>query len=299
MDAGYKVRVLIRKDSRSINGLPVEISYGDILDKKSLSKALEGAYAVIHSAAQISISPRDREQVWKVNVMGTRNVLDSAVAAGVKRFVHISSIHAFKDKRQPVNEESELVMKEGSAYDRSKAESIRLVMNHNDLPDKVVICPTALLGPHDYKPSFMGRFLISLARKDVPAIVTGGFDWVDVRDVAKAAVKSIENGNGIYITAGKYLSIVELANIWCEICRVKSPKLTFPLSLAVTFTKIAYPLFTLFKSDIILTPEALNALKWKSPIIFEKATRELSYNPRPIEETLKDTYRWFKENGYI
>ncbi len=269
------------------------------MDKKSLRKALEGAFAVIHSAAHISISPRKKEQVWKVNVLGTKNVLDSAVEAGVKRFIHISSIHAFKDKGEPLNEESELVVKEGSAYDRSKAEGIRLVMNHYDLPEKVVICPTALLGPYDYKPSFMGRFLISLARKDVPALVTGGFDWVDVRDVAKAAVRSIERGNGIYITAGKYLSVLELANIWCEICKVEPPKLTFPLSLAVTFTKLAFPIFSLFKSDTILTPEALTALKWKSPIIFEKAKRELIYNPRPIEETLRDTYRWFKENGYL
>jgi len=261
--------------------------------------AFKGARAVIHSAAQISISPRNKDLVWKTNVLGTENVLKAAAESGVEKLIHVSSIHAFKDNRTMVSEESGLIEKEGSTYDRSKAVSIKIVLNHPSSPEKVIICPTALLGPYDFKPSFIGRFLISLARKRVPALVSGGFDWVDVRDVARAIVKAIEKGKGIYITGGMYLPIFQLARLWCEIVQVKPPEIIFPLPLAIGIISLFFPIVSLIKPDLLLTPEALAALRWKSPISTKKAREELDYRVRPIEETLVDTYRWFKENGYF
>jgi dihydroflavonol-4-reductase len=302
LEKGYKVRALVRSDTRALRGLNCEVVQGDVLDYKSLRKAFEGAEAVIHCAAQISISGGHKGEVFKINVLGTRNVIDAAKEVGVEKIVHVSSIHAFKDVGGTVNELSELVSHQGTSYDISKAEGLRIVQNEwTQGTDITAICPTALIGPYDFKPSYMGRFLISLAKGEVPALVRGGFDWVDVRDVAKGIVSALENSvrNRIYILSGFYLRIEELAKMWCEIAGRKAPGLIVPLEIATFGASLLEKFYPFFGIEPIFTREALNALRWQSKIDRRKAEEDLCYNPRFISETLKDTYNWFKENGYL
>jgi len=297
---GYKVRAIVKTDTRAVTGLPCEVVKADIINKEELLEAFKNAHAIIHSAAYISITSFEKDTIWKTNVEGTKNVIDAALLSNVEKLIYIGSIHAFKDANNTVDETSPLLDKNGSIYDITKAEGIRAVQEAKKYGlNAIIICPTALIGPHDYKPSLMGRFLISLVQQRVPALVDGGFDWVDSRDVAEAVSRALTKGNGTYIISGQYLKIAELSQIWCKIVGVKCPSLVFPLKLAKTGAQIALFLSRVFKFSPLYTPEALKALTWKSPISRKKAEKELDYKPRPIEETLNDTYRWFKEHGYL
>jgi dihydroflavonol-4-reductase len=300
LEKGYKVRAIVKSDTRGVANLPCEVVKADLLNKNELLKTFKGAFAVIHSAAHISITSFDKELVWETNVVGTKNVIEAVKANNVERLIYIGSIHAFRDDGRPVNENSPLVDGTGSIYDISKAEGIKLVQDAITKGlNAVILCPTALIGPYDYKPSLMGRFLISLSKKRVPALVEGGFDWVDPRDVAEAVSKALTNGDGTYILSGIYLEVSRLSELWCEISKVRCPKVVFPLKWAQIGASILLPLSKIFKFRPLFTPEALKALSWKSPISREKAKKDLNYKPRPIEETLNDTYKWFKEHGYL
>lgn len=297
----YKVRVLVRSDTRAIDGIPCEVVKGDLLDFEILKKALDGVDAVIHSAALISISGGKHGLVWKTNVEGLQNVLRAMEEMGVRRLVYVSSIHAFKDTGDVVNEDSPLNF-DGSEYDRSKAKGIEMVRQYSEKGlDIITICPTALVGPYDFKPSFFGRFLLSLAKGKVPALVEGSFDFVDVMDVAEAVVNGLEMGDrgDIFITSGQYLKIVELAEIWGEIAGVRVPKVVVPLGLAKMGGWFFEKLGNIFNFDPIYTYEAIKALYWRSPISSQKARERLKFHPRLISETLKDTYLWFKDYGYL
>lgn len=287
-------------DTRALENLPCEVVKTDILNKSQLLSVLKNASAVIHSAAHISITGSNREEVWKVNVEGTKNVIEATKACGVERLIYIGSIHAFKDSGNSVDENSPLIDGTGSIYDITKAEGVKTVRQAiNDGLNAVILCPTALIGPNDFKPSFIGRFLISLAKKRVPALVNGGFDWVDARDVAEAALSALTKGNGTYILSGKFLEVRSLAKLWCETATVKCPDLVFSLEIAIIGAKATLPIGRLLKFNPLFTPEALKALTWKSKILRSKSEEELNFKPRPLEETLYDTYKWFREHGYL
>lgn len=302
IEKGYKVRGLVRSDRQPLEGLNCEIVRGDVLQIDTLERAYHGVSYVIHCAAQISISGGLGGEVFNVNVVGTRNILKMAELKNVEKVVYVGSIHAFKDSGGIVDESAELVDNDGTSYDISKAEALKFVLGKaKEGLDVCAVCPTALIGPYDFKPSFIGRFLISLAKRKVPALVKGGFDWVDVRDVALGVINAMEKGRSgdVFILSGEYLTVMELAEIWGNVARVSIPRMVFPLDLAI-FGATAVEIFSRFTgTSPIFTREALGALKWRSKISRKLAETKLGYRPRPLRETLEDTYKWFKEYGYL
>ncbi|MDI6850538.1 MAG: NAD-dependent epimerase/dehydratase family protein, partial [bacterium] len=265
LEKGYKVRAIVKTDKRAVLGLPCEVIKADILSKEELLNAFKNAHAIIHSAAHISITSFEKDAIWKTNVQGTRNVIDAAFSSNVEKLIYIGSIHAFQDDHNTVDENSPLVDKNGSIYDITKAEGVKAVQEARKSGlNAVIICPTALIGPNDYKPSLMGRFLISLAQQRVPALVDGGFDFVDSRDVAEAVSRALTNGNGTYIISGQYLKVAELSQLWCKTAGVKCPSIILPLKMAQTGAHIALFFSRILKFSPLYTPEALKALSWKS-----------------------------------
>src|SRR5262245_12654016 len=156
---------------------PVELVRGDVLDPASLDRAFAGAELVFHLAARISIDGQESERsaTERVNVEGTRNVVRSALRAGARRLLHFSSIHALSPfpADRPVDEERPLVEHRAAPhYDRSKAESEREV--HAGIAaglDAVIVNPTGVIGPLDFRPSEMGAVLLGLYRREFPALI--------------------------------------------------------------------------------------------------------------------------------
>jgi dihydroflavonol-4-reductase len=188
-------------------------------------------------------------------------------------------------------------------YEITKARAEKMVLEEtaNGL-DAVVINPTAIIGPNDFKPSLVGTFLIRLYKNSLPALVPGGYNWVDVRDVVQGAIAAVEKGRKgeRYILGGKWVSVKDLALLVENATHKKVNKFMAPMRLAkigVPFIK-AYASVT--KQEPLYTFESLRTLmEVNTRISNQKAMTELGYNPRDIEVTVRDTLSWFRDNGYI
>jgi dihydroflavonol-4-reductase len=189
-----RVRALLMpgEDRAPLEGLKVEIVEGNVLDYPAMRSAMRGVKTVYHLAGLITIMPGRDPLVGLVNVQGTKNVLAAAMDAGVERLVYTSSIHAIARVPDSITiDESVPFDPQGldSEYDSSKAMATLAVLEaaHNGL-EAVVVCPTGVIGPYDYRLSEMGRLIFDAARSKLQFSVDGAYDFVDVRDVAQGLI---------------------------------------------------------------------------------------------------------------
>jgi len=306
LSQGRHVRCLVREDARGIEGLHVEQVKGDVLRPESLVAAFSGIETVFHLAGRISVVSGDEQLVHEVNVEGTRNVVEACVKCGVGRMIHFSSIHALRQDPLdvPLSESRPLV--EGTdflPYDRSKAQGEKEIITGLDRGlDVIVLKPTAILGPYDFKPSYMGDVLLRLCRGQLPALVEGGYDWVDVRDVALGAIAAENRGKPgeRYILSNEWVALKDLASMWGEIAGVKIPRFVCPLWLARVGAVFSTPLAQLTHSRPLFSSGSIGAIRGgNTQVSHAKATAELGYQPRPIRRTLEDTYRWLQETDRV
>jgi dihydroflavonol-4-reductase len=302
---GFKVRALVHNHRKELSTLPVELFTGDLLDSSSLEGFLSGVDIVYHLAARISIAGDPGGVVWKTNVEGTRNILELALRHKVNRFIHFSSIHAFNQYplNEPLDETRPLVTSDGMIYDQSKAEAERMVMAAATRGlNALVLSPTAIIGPADPEPSMAGQAVIDLYNNKIPAMVPGGYDWVDVRDVVDAAIAAIDKGQSgeKYLLAGQWHSVKELSEAVSRITGKKTIQTELPMWLAWT----GLPFITLFSlmtgKRPIYTRELLKIISEGNKMIdHSKAGRALGFHPRPFENTLSDLLKHFKDSGKI
>ncbi len=302
---GARVRALILpgEEATPLDGLAVEKIEGDVLDSQVLQEALEGVDVIYHLAGVISILPGEDPLVWRVNVEGTRNVLAAARRAGVRRLVYTSSIHALKRVPHGVVIDESLPFDPGNpygVYDRSKAAaSLEVWRAAQEGLDTVIVCPTGVIGPYDYRRSEMGEVIRSALRGGVQPYVDGAYDFVDVRDVAEGVILAGERGRRgeRYILSGQRISIRYLLETVREITGLRFPTVRVPMPLARLFARLG-PLYSRWRgSKPRFTPYSIEVLQSNALISHAKATRELGYRPRPLFESLSDTVRWFLENA--
>ncbi|MGA2762152.1 MAG: NAD-dependent epimerase/dehydratase family protein [Spirochaetia bacterium] len=304
-ERGYSVRAMIHRRTSGLEGLPVEKVEASLSDVESLSHAFEGSPVVFHAAARISITRSDVGEVMETNVTGTRNVIEACRRAGVRRLVHFSSIEAFSPKPLDATLDEDRSPEDGrtgSPYALSKARAeaeVREAIAQG--MDAIILNPTAVVGPLDNRPSLMGRAVVAFATGAIPMLIEGGYDWVDVRDVAEAAVTASERAprGARYLLGGRWASMGEIARIICHEAARRAPRLTCPLAAA----RISAPFSAFFShllgKEPLFTGYSLGALRGNRSISHERAARELDYRPRDLEETMRDTVRWFMEKGLI
>lgn len=300
--SGEKVRALILpgENCESLEGLDIERVSGDVLKPETLERAMLGVEVVYHLAGIISIAPGREELMWKVNVDGVRNVAKMALKAGVKRMVQVSSIHAFR--REPhgtiIDENTPLALDSPlGCYDRTKAEGTRVVLDlvNNGL-DAVIVCPTGIIGPHDYLGSHMGQVILDFSKRRPHFLIEGAFDFVDVRDVAKGLILAKEKGRKgeIYILSGTQISIEELKKLVQNIAGVSSLGVIVPKKLALFFVNLAQAFTRKSKTKPRYTSYSLQTISDNSLFSCHKAKKELGYTTRNIKITISDTLEWFK-----
>jgi len=302
---GQPIRCLMHRSHRALDGLDAEVVRGDILDTDSLVDAFRGAATIYHLAARISLDAAEEPEVMRINVEGTRNVIAACRRAGVKRLVHFSSIHALDQEpfATPVDESRPRVTSHRCPpYDRSKAAAEELVRRAiADGLDAVIINPTAVLGPYDYQPSYIGEAILNMAQRRLPALVTGGFDWVDVRDVVAGAMVAAEKAppGAAYLLSGHWVSMCDIAAMVAGLTGAAPPKFVCPLWLARASAPLIQGLSRLSHRRPLYTSVSLRALRSNRNISHARAARDLDYRPRPFKETLADTLDWFRANGNL
>jgi dihydroflavonol-4-reductase len=302
---GRPVRAIVHLDRQALEGLAIEVATADIRDPDSLRQAFKGAEVVYHLAARISISGDPWSLLEAINIIGTRNVVEACLSCGVRRLVHFSSIHTLTDtaNNSPVDEASPLVeSRRYPPYDRSKAAAESEVRRGIARGlDAVIISPTAIIGPYDYRPSHFGEALLRLANGHLPALVGGGFDWVDARDVVQGAMRAEEKApsGAKYILSGHWVSLRDLAKMTEALTGVKAPRSVCPIWLARVGAPFISAFDRLARRRPLYTSASLKALESHRYISHQKATRELDYHPRPFRETLVDTLKWFEAAGRL
>jgi dihydroflavonol-4-reductase len=223
----------------------------------------------------------------------------------IQRVVHISSIHAYQalPNKELLDETRALVDEKAFAYDQSKRDGQLFVkeMVAKGL-NAVIVNPTSVTGAPENKLSYQGKAILDIYNKKIPAIFDGGFDWVDVRDVASSVCNALNMGRAgeNYLLAGKFYTMRQIIQMVSEIKgeQIKIPTIpVWAARVGLPFVKIQSkitgkePLYTNESIEILITGN--------EKISYEKAKKELGHNPREFKETLRDLISWFKENGYI
>ena len=306
LSLGHQVRVLLHKDNRTFEGLDISTIQGTIHDKESLVELFKDSEIVFHLAALISIEKNGMDELTRTNVEGTKHVIECCKLAGVRRLVHFSSIHAlFAEKHcTKLDESSPLNLESKIPYERTKAFSEHIAMEEaqkNGL-ELVVVNPTAVIGPWDFGPSYLGQFLIRLYQGKIPALLHGGYNWVDARDVSLGAISAAMKGSPgeRYILSGTWADLKTFVRMWSK---VTGKEISLPL-LPYTLAKFGIPFIQLWaklnKNHPLYTRESLEIIRnGCDNIPYTKAQKELDYSPRPLIETLKDSYSWYQTNSYI
>lgn len=305
LQQGIRPRVLVHDDRRALDGLDVEVIAGNVLDAAALDAAFAGAELVYHLAARISLVDREQAVTQAVNVQGTANVVEACLANRVKRLVHFSSIHALSTRPfdAPVEETRALSDEEPVPhYDRSKAAGERVVSAGVARGlDAVIVNPTAVVGPHDYRPSHLGQVFLDLYHRKLPGLVEGGFDFVDVRDVVAGAMAAAGQGRTgeRYLLSGHRSMMKELAALVAEVTGKPAPKMVAPMWVARASAPFATAFARLAGKPERFTAASLHALRNHKDVRHDKASRELGYTPRPLRATIEDTFAWFGDSGRL
>lgn len=307
IESGHDVRVLVRRDNdRALIGLPVKKVIGGVFDEYSLRKLAQDCEVLYHLAAIVSIHGDKDGAVRKTNVDGTRNVLEISEKCGVRRVVYFSTFHVFNEfpQDEPLDESRPLAFRSNMAYTRAKAEALQWVLDFSrqTTMEIVALCPTGVLGPFDFGPSPAGQMLLDFYRGKIPMLPPGGVDWVDVRDVANAAVAALNRGRGgeAYILSGQYARVSDLALCIGKVTGRETAQLVAPDWLLRSVLPFVGLYARISGKQPLFTTESLDTLRdGARAVSSEKARRELGYAARPIEDSIRDAYNWFKTNGYL
>lgn len=298
-----KVRVLVLpgEDLSPLKDMDVEIAYGNVLDFASLMQAMQGVETVFHLAGIISIMPGQDHTVHDVNVFGTKNVVQAAHLAGVKKMVYTSSIHAFKrmpfgitiDENIPIDPQTAM-----GAYDRSKAEATLAVLAESKIGfPAVIVCPTGVIGPFDYKDSELGELIQDWIDHKVNFLIDGCFDFVDVRDVVQGMIQARDRGRSgqIYILSGELLKVHDLWDLVKELVEYRSTAINIPLRLAKFVAWFTQSYYRMAHKKPRFTSYSIDTLQSNAVINNSKARTELGYSPRSLRETITDTVKWWRD----
>ncbi|MFO0694747.1 MAG: NAD-dependent epimerase/dehydratase family protein [Polyangiales bacterium] len=303
---GHEVRVLEMSDGcpPSLEGLEVELVHGTVLDAGAVKRLVDGADRVFHLAAKVDLD-RDRDgSIRAVNVEGTRLVAEACLVRSL-RLVHCSSHHALvrEPLDQPLDESRPLALDEPCDYHRAKAEAEKLVHDlvRDEGLDAVIASPGSLVGPLDFEPSMIGRALIDLHHRRLPALMEVVSDYVDVRDVAEGLWAAAEKGRAgeRYLLTGEVHDMRSFTKVFSELTGVPVPRLVLPLWVGWASLPLSLAKARLTGTKPLFTPGVLRASVSNRIVSHAKAERELGFRPRPLAESLRDALAFYRERGWL
>ena len=304
------IRALILKGTEiePLNDLKCEIFYGDILDKNSLTKIfdVDDEIIVIHCAAMVYIKSKYSQKVFDINVTGTKNIAEKCLERNAK-LIYINSVHAIPETGKILSEINKFNQKNVTGlYAKTKAIAANLILNmvNNKNLNAVIIQPSGIIGPYDFGETHMTKLIKSLAENKLPAIIDGGYDFVDVRDVASGIINSIANGvkGNSYILANRFVEIKEIAQIVCDYVGIKKIPIVLPIEPIKLITPICELYYNIKKETPLFTKYSLETTATGVSFNHEKAVQYLGYKTRDIKETIIDTINWInerKQGGFI
>jgi dihydroflavonol-4-reductase len=303
VEAGRRVRVLVRDPARVRELDNVEVVQGDLEDPAAVRQAVDGCEALCHVAADYRLWVRNPAEMYRSNVDGTRNVLEAACRAGVERIVYTSTVGTIGIPAGGIGEETTPVSLEEMVgpYKRSKFLAEQVALDHaaQGLP-VVIVNPTAPVGDHDFKPTPTGRTIVEYLRGAMRAWIDTGLNLVDVRDVAVGHRLALERGRPgeRYILGCQNLTLKEIFEKLEAISGVPAPKWRIPYGVAYAAGAVSTAWAYLSGREPLAPLDGVRMARKKMFVTHAKAARELGYAPAPIEGALARAVAWFRANGY-
>lgn len=311
-EATVRAIVLPKTDLSPLAGLPCMIFEGDITHPETLeaafdlSPAEEDQIYIIHCAGIIDISAKENPLLHTINVEGTKNVISATIDLKARsearpKFIYVSSVHALPEKPHG-QQMSEITTFDPNAvvgqYAKSKAAATQLVfdaMKAGEVSGSVVF-PSGIIGPFDFSPENMKRLVDEIARGKLRICVKGGYDFVDVRDVAHGILQACELGKNAegYLLTNKTVPIKEICNDVCAFVGLPSIRIVLPIGLAKAFAPISERYYRIRHEVPLFTAYALHTLEANSNFSHAKATHELGYKTRSLQETIFDMLAWME-----
>jgi dihydroflavonol-4-reductase len=300
----HLIKLFIRKSSdiSSLKYSNITFVEGDLNNRSSLLKGMEGCDSVINIAAHYTFWEPDKSIYSKVNIDGTKNVMECALESGIKKIVQVSTAGIYgKPKDDPFTEESPVGPIQYSEYFRTKYEAEKIVWNlskQNGLP-VVVIYPVCVIGPGDTKAS--GRYLRDLINRKLPATIFNNhtFSFVYVKDVAQAIINALEKENNIgekYLIGNNRYTWKELNKMISEISGVPLPKLKLPDSITMLNATLLTGLANVIKKPPIwgMSLDQMKVMKAGFSVDGSKAEKELGIKYTPIRAALEEAIKSLK-----
>ncbi|MDX1486749.1 MAG: NAD-dependent epimerase/dehydratase family protein [Acidiferrobacterales bacterium] len=307
LQAGHEVRVFLRpqSDRRNIEGLPVSVATGDLTNRVSLERAVDGCEVLFHVAADYRIWVPNPDDIYRINVTGTRDLMLAAGAAGVKRVVYTSSVATLGSNgdHSPSNEDTPVTLAEMIGhYKRSKflaEQEVHKLVQEAGLP-AVIVNPSAPIGPRDIKPTPTGRLVLDAARGRMPAYVDTGLNVVHVDDVGTGHVLAFERGRvgQRYILGARNMTLIEILQTIAQISGRRPPRLCLPPNVILPFAYLSEIWARLMRGEPRISVDGVRLARKYMFFSIDKARRELGFDPRPAEQALRDAIGWFREHGY-
>ncbi|MGM9997855.1 MAG: hopanoid-associated sugar epimerase [Candidatus Bruticola sp.] len=307
LDRGRKVRALVRPSSNLANlkGLDIEYVQGDLRDADSLKAAVKGCRLVFHCAADYRLWAENVNELYQSNVQGTENLLIACREGGVERTVVTSSVAAVGLPKNggPGNEDEPVCLEDMIGhYKRSKflAEQVALKAAAQG-QNIVIVNPSTPIGDRDIKPTDTGRIITRFLNGAMPAYVNTGLNLVDVQDVCQGHILAAQKGKSgeRYILGGWDMTLQQILLELSDISGLKAPVVELPLWFAYAVGAVD----TFICSRLHKVPDVpLEGVKMARKLMYfswQKARRELGYEPKPIRPALERAVKWFADNGYV
>jgi len=298
---GHDVRVMVRDGANTvgIDDLETTRFVGDIWDDAVLRDAMAGCDDVYYCVVDTRGWLRDPAPLFRTNVEGTRNVLDVAVDANLHRFVFTSSYVTVGRKRGRVATEDDIVDERGlTPYVRSRVQAERIVMDYvrdRGLP-AVAMCVSTTYGAGDWGRTPHGAIIAGAAFGKIPFVMGGiELEAVGVDDAARALILAAERGRvgERYLISEKMISNAEVVRIAAEAAGVPPPARSIPLPASYALATLGTAKARLRGTDERLSLGSLRLMRAEAPVDCSKARRELGWQPRPVEESIREAARFW------
>ena len=305
-----KISALVLENDKLNDSLPPDVNVvkGDVCSEAALEKFFEGAggdTCVIHCAGIVSVASNPGKKIYDVNVGGTQNIIKQCISHSVGKLIYVSSVHAIPEKKKgvPMDEVCEFspTFVHGD-YAKSKAAATIAVLDAAKRGLNVnVVFPSGIIGPEDGQCGSVTNMLILFLKGKLPVAVRGGYDFVDVRDVAKGIVSCAENGKSgkCYILSGHYASVKDILNEVKRLSGIKRTVLYLPSGIAKMISYAFEKSCLKHNKPLYFTPYSIDVLRSNALFLRKNAEEDLDYSPRSIAETLRDTLLWINNSDMV
>lgn len=299
---GEQVRVLARRTSNvePIKALGVEIAYGDILDRASVTEGLRGCDTLYHAAALYDLWVPDKQAMMQTEVDGTRCVLDAALEQKLDKVIYTSTAAVIGEPKGEVGNEG--TKHRGyflGTYERAKfdAEQVAMSYLHKGLP-VIIVNPAGVYGPGDLKPT--GRGIMNVLNGRFPFLLNGTISLVYVGDVGEGHVLAKERGRigERYILSERVVTMEEWFGVVCQLAGIKRPSFgpVFPIRLMAGLGDVAS---RWTKRPPLISKDTVDLASHGFAVDGSKATKELGVRYTPFDEGMRNAIVWYWQQGLL